>query len=101
MTAPFSKIVNNQHDQKVLAEQQDQAIKMVANNRRVKTPAKKKSGWLTELVLALIFISAVAVAFHMVTAEHRGAPSFGGTPVSEMSISEQLKMAEEVRYNDN
>ena len=99
MTAPFSKIVNNQHDQKVLAEQQDQAIKMVTNNRRKETPAKKAS-WLPELVLALVFVTAVGVAFYMATAEHRGAPSFGGTPVSEMSISEQLKMAEEVRYND-
>ena len=99
MTAPFSKIVNNQHDQKVLAEQQDQAIKMVTNNRRKETPAKKAS-WLPELVLALVLVVAVGVAFYMATAEHRGAPSFGGTPVSEMSISEQLKMAEEARYND-
>ena len=101
MTAPFSKIVNNQHDQKVLAEQQDQAIKMVANNRRVKTPAKKKHSVVVDIVLAMVFIIALAVAFHMVTASHRGVPSFGGTPVSEMSISEQLEMAEEVRYNDN
>ena len=100
MTAPFSKIVNNQHDQKVLVEQQNQAIRMANNSRRKETPAKKKSGWLPELVLAALFIIAVAVAFHMVTASHRGVPSFGGTPVSEMSISEQLKMAEEVRYND-
>ena len=100
MTAPFTRIVNNQHDQKVLAEQQDQAIRLI-NSRRKETSVKKKAGWLPELVLALMFVVAVGVAFYMATAEHRGAPSFGGTPVSEMSISEQLKMAEEVRYNDN
>ena len=100
MTAPFSKIVNNQHDQKVLVEQQNQAIRMV-NSRRKETPAKKKAGWwMLDIVLALAFIAAVAVAFYMTTAEHRGAPSFGGRPVSEMSISEQLERAEEVRYND-
>lgn len=100
MTAPFTRIVNNQHDQKVLVDQQDQAIRLI-NNRRKETPAKKKAGWLPELVLALVFVVAVGVAFYMATAEHRGAPSIDGTPVSEMSISEQLKMAEEVRYNDN
>lgn len=99
MTAPFSKLVNNQHDQKVLAEQQNQAIRM-ANSRRKETPAKKKANWLPELVLASLFIIALAVAFYVATAEHRGAPSINGTPVSEMSISEQLQMVEEVRYND-
>ena len=100
MTAPFSKIVNNRHDQMVLLEKQDQAIKMV-NNRSVKTPAKKKkAGWIPEVILAVIFIVAIGVAFYMATGEHRGVPSFDGTPVSEMSISEQLERAEEVRYND-
>ena len=100
MTAPFTRIVNNQHDQKVLVEQQDQAIRMVANSRRKETPAKKAS-WLPELVLALVLVVAVGVAFYMATAEHRGAPSIDGTPVSEMSISAQLDAMEEVRYNDN
>lgn len=100
MTAPFTRIVNNQHDQKVLAEQQDQAIRMVANSRRKETPAKK-SNWLPEIIIAIVFIIVAAVAFHIVTASHRGVPSFGGTPVSEMSISEQLERAEEARYNDN
>ena len=100
MTAPFSKLVNNRHDSMVLNAQQDQAIKL-ANSRRKETPAKKKASWIPELVLASIFIVALAVAFYVATAEHRGAPAFNGTPVSEMSISEQLKMAEEVRYNDN
>lgn len=100
MTAPFSKIVNSKHDNLILNEKQDQAIRLV-NSRRKETPAKKKAGWLPELVLALVFVVAVGVAFYMATAEHRGAPSIDGTPVSEMSISEQLKMAEEVRYNDN
>lgn len=100
MTAPFSKIVNNRHDQMVLLEKQDQAIKMV-NNRSVKTPAKKKkAGWIPEFILAILFIVAIGVAFYMATGEHRGVPSFDGTPVSEMSISEQLERAEEVRYND-
>lgn len=99
MTAPFSKLVNEKHDGMVLAEKQDQAIRL-ANSRRKETPAKK-ANWLPELVLALVFVVAVSVAFYMATAEHRGAPSIDGTPVSEMSISEQLKMAEEVRYNDN
>ena len=99
MTAPFTKLVNSKHDQKVLVEQQDQVIRM-ANSRRKETPAKKKANWLAEIVLAIIFVAAVAVAFHMVTAEHRGAPSFNGTPVSEMSISEQLESAKEARYND-
>lgn len=99
MTAPFSKLVNEKHDNLVLNEKQDQAIKLT-NSRRKETPAKKKSGWLPELVLAALFIIAVAVAFHMVTASHRGVPSFGGTPVSEMSISEQLESAKEARYND-
>ena len=100
MTAPFSKIVNEKHDTLVLNAQQDQAIRMVANNRRVKSPAKKKSIVL-DIILALAFIAALAVAFYMVTADHRGAPSINGTPISEMSISEQLKFAEEARYNDN
>ena len=99
MTAPFSKIVNNKHDSLILIEKENQAIKM-ANSRRKEIPAKKKAGWLPELLLALVFIVAVAVAFYMVTAEHRGDPSFGGTPISEMSISKQLERAEEVRYND-
>lgn len=100
MTAPFAKLTNEKHDQMILTAQQDQAIKMVANSRRVKAPAKKKAGWLPELLLALVLIVAVAVAFYMATAEHRGDPSFGGTPISEMSISEQLERAKEVRYND-
>ena len=100
MTAPFSKIVNEKHDNLILNEQQDQAIRIANNSRRKETPAKKKSGWLPELVLAALFIITVAVAFHMVTANHRGVPSFGGTPVSEMSISEQLENAKEARHND-
>lgn len=98
MTAPFSKIVNEKHDQKVLAEQQDQVIRM-ANSRRKETPAKK-ANWIPELVLAMAFIIAMAVAVYMATASHCGAPSFGGTPVSEMSISEQLDAVKEARYND-
>ena len=101
MTAPFSKLVNEKHDGLVLVEQQNQAIRMVNNSRRKETPAKKKHSIVVDIVLAMVFIIALAVAFHMVTASHRGIPSFGGTPVSEMSISEQLEMAEEVRYNDN
>ena len=100
MTAPFAKLVNNQHDQKVLVEQQNQAIRMV-NSRRKENPAKKKHSVILDIVLAIVFVAAVAVAFHIATAEHRGTPSFGSTPVSEMSISEQLEMAKEVRYNDN
>ena len=99
MTAPFSKLVNSKHDNLVLNEKQDQAIK-IANRRRVKSPAKKKSGWLPEVIMAVLFIAAVAVAFYVATASHRGVPSFGGTPVSEMSISEQLESAKEARYND-
>lgn len=99
MTAPFAKIVNEKHDQIVLVEKQDQAIKM-ANSRRKETPAKKKSPVL-DIILALIFVAAVAVAFHIATAEHRGAPSINGAPISEMSISEQLNAMEEARYNDN
>lgn len=100
MTAPFSKIVNTRHDNMVLAEQQDQAIRMVANSRRVKSPTKKKSNWLPEIILAMVFIIALAVAFYAATAEHRGVLSFDGTPISEMSISEQLEAAKEARYND-
>ena len=100
MTAPFTKLVNEKHDALILNEKQDQAIRM-ANSRRKETPAKKKSGWLPELVLASLFIIALAVAFYVATAEHRGAPAFNGTPVSGMSISEQLERAEVVRYNDN
>lgn len=100
MTAPFTHIVNNRHDNLVLTEQQNQAIKM-ANSRRKEIPAKKKTNWLPEIILAMVFIAALAVAFYMVTADHRGDPSFGGTPISEMSISEQLSAMEEVRYNDN
>ena len=100
MTAPFSKIVNTRHDTLVLNAQQDQAIKL-ANSWRKETPAKKKSDWLPELVLASLFIIALAVAFYVATAEHRGAPAFNGTSVSEMSISEQLESVKEARYNDN
>lgn len=100
MTAPFSKIVNEKHDNLILNEQQDQAIKMVANSRRKETPAKKKHSILLDIVLALAFIAALAVAFYVSTAEHRGDPSINGAPISEMSISEQLKLMEEVRYND-
>ena len=99
MTAPFAKLVNNKHDSLVLTTQQDQAIKLV-NSRRKETPAKKKSPVL-DIILALVFVVAVAVAFYVSTANHRGAPSFGGTPVSEMSISAQLDAMEEARYNDN
>ena len=101
MTAPFAKLANEKHDQKVLIEQQNQVIKMVTNSRRAKAPIKKKANWLPEIAMAIIFIIALVVAFYVSTAEHRGDPSFGGTPVSEMSISEQLERAEEVRYNDN
>lgn len=100
MTAPFTRIVNDKHDQIVLVNQQDQAIRM-ANNRRVKAPAKKRAGWLPEIIIATLFIIALAVAFYVTTAEHRGAPNINGAPISEMSISEQLERAEEVRYNDN
>lgn len=99
MTAPFAKLANEKHDNMVLIEKQNQAIRM-ANSRRKETPAKKHVSWLPELVLALAFIAALAVAFYMVTADHRGDPSFGGTPVSEMSISDQLEAAKEARYND-
>lgn len=100
MTAPFAKLANEKHDRIVLTNQQDQAIRMVANSRRVKSPAKKKHSAALDIVLALAFIAALAVAFYMVTADRRGDPSFGGTPVSEMSISEQLEAAKEARYND-
>lgn len=100
MTAPFSKIVNEKHEYLVLLEKQDQAI-MLANSRTRTTPAKKKSkSPALDVILALVFIAAIGMAFYMVTGEHRGVPSFDGTPVSEMSISEQLERAEEVRYND-
>lgn len=99
MTAPFAHIVNNRHDNLVLTEQQNQAIKM-ANSRRKEIPAKKKASWIPELVLATVFIIVAAVAFHMATSSHRGVPSIDGTPISEMPISEQLERAEEVRYND-
>lgn len=99
MTAPFSKIVNNQHDQKVLVEQQNQAIRMVS--RRKETPVKKKANWLPEIIIAIVFIIALAVAFYVTTAEHRGDPSINGAPISEMSISEQLTAMKEARYNDN
>lgn len=99
MTAPFSKIVNEKHDVLVLNEKQDQAIRL-ANSRRKEIPAKKKASWIPELVLATVFIIVAAVAFHMATSSHRGVPSIDGTPISEMSISEQLERVEEVRYND-
>lgn len=99
MTAPFSKIVNNKHDNLVLIEKQNQAIEL-ANSRRKETPAKKKATLLPEIILAMVFIAALVVAFYMATANHRGAPSINGTPISEMSISEQLERVEEVRYND-
>ena len=100
MTAPFSKIVNEKHETLILNEKQDQAIRLAnSNSRRKETPAKKKSPVL-DIILAVIFVAAVAVAFHMVTAEHRGDPTFNGRSVSEMSISEQLEMAKEARYND-
>ena len=100
MTAPFAKLANEKHDQKILAEQQNQAIRMVNNSRRKETPAKKKSPVL-DIILALIFIVAVVVAFYVSTASHRGDPTINGAPVSEMSISEQLIAMEEARYNDN
>ena len=101
MTAPFSKLVNSKHDNLVLNEKQDQAIKLVnSNSRRKETPVKKKHSVILDIVLALIFVAAMAVAFYVATAEHHGAPSFDGTPVSEMSISEQLEFAKEARYND-
>ena len=99
MTAPFSKLVNNRHDSMVLIEKQDQAIKLV-NSRRKETPAKKKHSVMVDIILAVIFIVAVAVAFHIATAEHRGDPSINGSPISEMSISEQLDVMKEARYND-
>lgn len=99
MTAPFAKLVNNKHDQAVLLNQQDQAIRM-ANSRRVKAPAKKKHSAVLDIVLALVFVIVLAVAFYAATAEHRGVPSIDGTPISEMSISEQLEMVKEARYND-
>ena len=100
MTAPFAKLVNEKHDQIVLVNQQDQAIKMVANNRRVNSPVKKKHSAVVDIILALAFIISLAVAFYVATAEHRGAPSINGAPISEMSISEQLELMEEARYND-
>lgn len=100
MTAPFAKLANEKHDNMVLIEKQNQAIRM-ANSRRKETPAKKKAGWIPEIIMAALFIIALAVAFYVATDEHRGAPSFNGTSISEMSISEQLKFAEEARYNDN
>lgn len=101
MTAPFSKIVNEKHDALILNAQQDQAIKMVANSRRVKSPAKKKASWIPEVIMAALFIIALAVAFYVATAEHRGDPSINGSPITEMSISEQLDVMKEARYNDN
>ena len=100
MTAPFAKLANKKHDDMVLVEQQNQAIRMVNNSRRKETPAKKKSGWLPELVLALVLLATMAVAFYVATAEHRGDPSINGAPISEMPISAQLDAMEEVRYND-
>ena len=100
MTAPFSKLVNEKHDGLVLIEQQNQAIELT-NSRRKESPAKKKHSIVVDVILAMVFIVAMAVAFYVATAEHRGDPSINGTPVSEMSISEQLNMMEEVRYNDN
>ena len=100
MTAPFAKLANEKHDSLILAAQQDQAIKLVTNSRRKETPVKKKSGWLPEVIMAVLFIAAVAMAFYVATAEHRGDPSINGAPVSEMSISEQLEAMKEVRYND-
>ena len=99
MTAPFSKIVNSKHDQMILVEKQDQAIRMV-NSRRKETPAKKKASWIPEVIMAALFIIALAVAFYVATAEHRGDPSINGSPISEMSISAQLDAMEEARYND-
>ena len=99
MTAPFAKLANEKHDNLVLVEQQNQAIRMVNNNRRKETPAKKKSPVL-DIILALIFIVAVAVAFYVSTASHRGDPTINGAPVSEMPISEQITAMEEARYND-
>lgn len=100
MTAPFSKIVNSKHDNLILNEKQDQAIRLV-NSRRKEAPTKKKSGWLPEIIMAALFIIAVAVAFYVATAGHRGDPSINGAPISEMSISDQLTAMEEARYNDN
>ena len=100
MTAPFSKLVNEKHDALVLNEKQDQAIKLVTSNRRKETPAKKKSPVL-DIILAVIFIVAMAAAFYVATASHRGAPTINDAPVSEMSISDQLSAMEEARYNDN
>ena len=99
MTAPFSKIVNEKHDQKVLAEQQDQVIKLI-NSRRKETPAKKKH-FMVDIILAIVFVVSMAVAFYVSTANHRGDPSINGAPISEMSISDQLTEMEEARYNDN
>ena len=102
MTAPFSKLVNEKHETLILNEKQDQAIRLAnSNSRRKEIPAKKKHSAILDIILAMVFIIAMAVAFYVATASHRGAPSIGDTPVSEMSISEQLKMAEEIRYNDN
>ena len=100
MTAPFAKLVNNKHDNLVLNAKQDQAIELV-NSRRKETPVKKKANWLPEIIIAIVFIIALAVAFYVATAEHRGDPSINGAPISEMSISEQLTAMEEARYNDN
>lgn len=100
MTAPFSKIVNTRHDNLVLVEQQNQAIKL-ANSQRVKTPAKKKAGWLPEIILAAIFVVGMFAAFYVANRDHLAGPlNYNGTPMSEMSISEQLKLVEEARYND-
>lgn len=101
MTAPFSKIVNSKHDSMVLAAQQDQAIKMVANNRRANSPTKKKAGWLPEIILAAIFVVGMFAAFYVANRDHLAGPlNYNGTPMSEFSASEQLEIAEEVRYND-
>ena len=99
MTAPFSKIVNSKHDNMVLIEKQNQAIEL-ANSRRVNPPAKKNHAIVMDIILALVFVAAVAVAFYMTTAEHRGDPSINGVPISEMSISEQIEGVKEARYND-
>ena len=56
MTAPFAKLANEKHDQKVLVEQQNQAICMVNNSRRKEAPAKKKSPVL-DIILAQCWIS--------------------------------------------
>lgn len=99
MTAPFTKLVNSKHDNMVLVEKQNQAIRM-ANSRRKETPAKKKHSDVLDIALAMVFIIALAVAFYVATAEHRGDPSIDGSPISEMSISAQLNAMEEARYND-